>query len=204
MIRLLSEKEFEQEAKDALLLICGSDHPNPYVTPFNPGMQWKRILCPYNYIPEDNLMALISRLASENGEAGFYLSVYDRPPEVERRFPYHWYIPFDEIANYKKGIGVCKELPTVVFSPNAKWGIIADMEGMGVIGAVKEWGNLMESKLPNPNNDVQEFIKLFKWFRVLAENRKPRRIIDFDWVPKLFEHVYGEDLAKEFLSNSVW
>lgn len=201
MIRSLSEYEFEKEAKNALMDICGTDHPNPYITPFISRVQWRKILCPYDHVPEDNLLFLIRTIAREKGESGFFLTVYDRPPEVERRFPYHWYIPFDKINTYKKTIGICKDLPTVVFSPNATWGIIADIEGMGVIGATKEWGYLLESKFPDLRNNVQEFIKLFKWFRDLADHEGN---VDFSWVPRLLEHVYGDTIAKEFLEDAMW
>jgi hypothetical protein len=204
MLYSLTEDEFHKIAKKALIRICGSDQPNPYVTPFTSRMHWKRILCPYDHLPDDELMVVISMLAKENFETGFYLSVYDRPPENSRLFPYHWYIPYDELESYKDKIGHCKELPTIIYSPCATWGIISDVEGMGVIGVIERFESQLESKLCKYESDVFEFIKLFKWFRGLAESRKGAEKVDFGWLPELLVNVYGDELASRYLRNSLW
>lgn len=204
MLYSLTEDEFQKKAKKTLISICGTDHPNPYVIPFTPRMHWKRILCPYDHIPDDDLMLVISTLAKENFETGFYLTVYDRPPEKSRLFPYHWYISYDELEGYKDKIGQCKELPTIIYSPCATWGIISDLEGMGVIGVIESFESKIESMLPHTENDAIEFINLFKWLRDLAEKRKRAEKVFFGWLPELLTYVYGDELASRFLSNSSW
>jgi hypothetical protein len=198
----LSESEFEKKAKSVLLELCGTDRPNPYISPFQGSMVYRRILSPYNYVPNHQLMMMMATIAQENNEAGFYLTVYDRPPENERRSPYHWYISFHEIDSYESDIGMCAVLPNIVYSPQATWGAISDIEGIGVLGANENLGKRFEAVLPHPEEDILDFFKIEMTLRGWAN--KKRAVVDFSWVPKLLEYCVGQKLAEEYMRKVGW
>jgi hypothetical protein len=203
MPRPLTEKEFESEAKQILISICGTDHPDPYREPFTPLMAWRRIINPYIYLPDFHLLSLLSK--KTNGEQGFYLTVYDRPPEEERRQPYHWYVSFREIKKiktFRKAIGFCAAIPSVIYSPAGSWGIVASDDHVGVFGATQRLGTQLNYYLPDPSIDALNFIDLVMWFREHAMTNK--RNVDFSWVPNLLVHIYGASLANELLRKAKW
>jgi len=202
MPKPLLEKNFLKEAKPLMLEVFGTDTPNPYREPFTKKMTWKRILSPYNYIPDQELISVITEVSKKNNETGFYLSVYDRPKEKDQVQFYHWFINLSESTTYMDKIGFCNNVPTVLFSQKSTWGIISDIEGMAVLGATQSIGVDLEKLLPDPYISTVNFLKDQIWFRNIA--RKTNNQIDFTWVVPLLEFIYDKEFVNTCLADVNW
>jgi peptidoglycan/xylan/chitin deacetylase (PgdA/CDA1 family) len=53
MFRIVSDQEFEEVAKPALISLCGTDNPDPYGDPFSAQVTCRRILFQYDHMPEN-------------------------------------------------------------------------------------------------------------------------------------------------------
>ena len=187
MISVLSETTFQSTAQSALRRIFVNE--DPYEAPFAAPVQHRLILFEYLYEMQPPLLDAIVQAATRYDERGFYVSIFDRPPEEEQQQPYHWYIPFSDIAGYQSLVG---PLTNVVYSTSGRWGIMGTYEHYGLLGCDATVMAAIKRVLPDLDSQVFEFLKHWEW------NAQHFGSV-VDWVPNVLKHVYGAEQAGELL-----
>ncbi|NJL56664.1 hypothetical protein HC928_17015 [bacterium] len=186
---VLSESTFQAVAQPALHRVFIRE--DPYAEPFAPVIQHRRLLFEYMYEMETPLLDAVIRAAKSQGEHGFYVSIYDRPPEAEQQQPYHWYISFAEIGSYHLLVG---PLTNFVYSPHGSWGIMATYEHFGLLGGNEAIITSIAHDIPDLDSQVFEFLRYWEWN---AQNYSSV----VNWVPGVLRHIYGRERANKLLQN---
>lgn len=189
MISVLSESDFQATAEPALRRIFIKE--DPYDEPFAPQVQQRRLVFEYMYEMRPPLRDAIIHAATLHGEHGFYVSIFDRPPESEQRQPYHWYIPFSDIASSE---GIVGPLQNFAYSPQGTWGIMGTFEDYGFLGGDTTIITVIERLIPDLHLQVFQFFEHWEWE---ARNWGAKVY----WVPDVIRHVYGPEQAAELLRS---
>lgn len=186
----LSEREFQLQAKPMLRKIFIAD--DPYNESFAEGIQNRKILfehCSYEMKPP--LLTAIISAASARAEIGFFVSILDRPSEDKQHQPYHWYIPFSEIHTYHSLVG---PLQNVAYSPAGSWGMMFSDEDHSLFGGLPDIIDTVQQMVPNLDRQVLDFLKAWEDYSYHYGS-------NVEWIPRLLNHVYGEEQAAELLHS---
>lgn len=195
MIRLMTNAEYAQEAKSALLKLCGTELPDPYLEPFPAKVESSLIVG--GCYPDDELMKSIVKVGTKLGEGGFFMSA-NYKNSSEQAFPSHWYITFDEILNYQK-ITHPHAIQYVFYSTHGLWGIVSSDDTHSVFGGTTSFVKEVTQSTPEIENDVLDFID--HWKRTKKDY--PEKV-NVSWMEILLKNVYGEQEAEQFLTKMSW
>jgi hypothetical protein len=189
-IQVLSEVEFQTEAEVVLRRVFVND--DPYDQPFATGMHVRKILYEFWYELELPLLEAVMTAASDQGDRGFYVSVLERPAAKAQNRPYHWYVPFSDIAAYHLLVG---PLQNAIYSPNGRWGIMASDEHHALPGGTVAFVKMIQKFIPNLENQVYEFLETWCANRANYGSK-------LDWLPGLLRHIYGSETAERLLREA--
>ena len=196
----LSEEEFQTEASPALYRVFARE--DPWHCPFAAGVEVRRLLYPVGFTLSSFGFPLLEALVSAStglGEAGFYVSVVERPrPGSERNCEedWHWYIPFSEMEAYHS-LGYVFVLEHTLYSPSGRWGLMTSHEDHALLGGELVFFEAMRAILPGFDNIGQVQLFLSDW-----RNHKLEYGSDVSWIPGLLSHVYGTELAEKMLEEA--
>jgi hypothetical protein len=198
MIRSMTEADYIREAKSALLKLCGTEFPDPFLEPFPTKIEKSLILYPYVAgIPDDELMKSIVAVASKLGDNSFYLSAnFNRPSD--EKFVYHWHVSFDEMLNYKE-ITLPHVMDYILYSPQGLWGIVSSDESHGVFGGTASFVNEVVQFIPEIDPQVLDFLEYWKKFK----KEYPEKV-NTGWMESLLKNIYGEAQAEKLLLKVNW
>jgi hypothetical protein len=198
MIRSMTETDYLQEAKNALLKLCGTEFPDPFLDPFSSEVRRSLVLYPYiSGLPDDQLMKSIVAVASKLGDDGFYLSANFKRP-ADNKYVYHWYVSFDDILNYKE-ITLPHIMEYILYSPQGIWGIVSSDETHGVLGGSDSFVNEVTHSISEIDNQVLDFLEYWKKFK----KDYPEKV-NASWMEMLLKNVYGEAQAEQLLRQTNW
>ena len=189
-IRTLTEVEFQKEAEPRLREVFVND--DPYDQPFSPGVQTRKILYEFWYELEPPLLEAIVRVASEQGDKGFYVSILDRPDIKAQNRPYHWYVPFSRIKAYRSLVG---PLQNVIYSQNGRWGIMASDEHHALLEGSSAFVETIQKFIPELEHQVYEFLDAWRYNQANYGSK-------LNWLPGLLRHVYGQETAERLLRET--
>jgi len=201
-VYVLSEEEFQSEAAPALHRVFARE--DPWHKPFADGVEVRRLLYLVHADLEDLdyplLDALVS-VATGLGDAGFYVSIIERPlPESEWswRQDWHWYLPFAEVEAYGTLGGALSQERTL-YSPSGRWGLMISHEDHALLGGEAVFFAAMREAIPGFDNigQVQLFLSDWRYY-------KTEYGADVSWIPDLLSHVYGAELAEKMLEDAAF
>ncbi len=195
MIRSITNAEYTQEAKSALLKLCGTEFPDPYLDPFPAKVESSLIVG--GCYPDDELMKSIVTVGTKLGEGGFFMSA-NYKVSSEEAFPSHWYITFDEILNYPK-ITHPHTIQYIFYSTQGLWGIVSSDDAHSVFGGTESFIKEVTQTTPGIENDVLDFIDYWK----RTKKDYPEKV-NVSWMEILLKNVYGEQEAEQFLIKMNW
>lgn len=186
-MRVLSETEFVYAAEPLLRnLFAGND---PYQASFAAHVEAKLILFEYWYELEDPLLPVFVEVSLATGAHGLYVSVLDRPEQAHQHQPYHWYVRFDHIEQYRSLVG---PLENVVYADNGQWAIMGSDEHHGLLACSASVYAYLIRAIPDIPQQVYRFLQYW------AHNKKELQS-DVSWVQPLLVGTYGAQQAEELL-----
>lgn len=196
----LSEEEFQAEAAPALHRVFARE--DPWHRPFAAGVEVRRLLYPVSFTLSGFDFPLLEALVSAStglGEAGFYVSVVERPRRGSKRDceeDWHWYIPYSEMEAYHS-LGYVFVLEHTLYSPSGRWGLMISHEDHALLGGEAVFFTAMREAIPGFDDvaQIQEFLSVWEYYRVQAG-------ADVSWIPDLLAHVYGAELAGKMLEEA--
>jgi hypothetical protein len=189
-IKPLTEKDFHEYIYKVFTSVFTSN--DPFNKPIASSLYCRAILYPIAYKLETIELQAVALAAQAVGDNGFYLTVTERPNEVEQDRPYHWYIPVEDLESYYK-LSSPFVLENTLYSHEGKWGMIISHEQHAVIGGSDLFlDTLFSHLLVSADQQLTEFLSTWK------ENYT-RFQTDIAWLPELLAHVYGEEKAKVLL-----
>ena len=198
MIRSMTETDYIQEAQNALLKLCGTEFPDPFLEPFPSKIEKSLVLYPYiNGVPDEQLMKSIIAAASKLGDNGFYLSANCKRPS-DNKYVYHWYVSFDDTLNYKE-ITLPHIMEYILYSPQGIWGIVSSDETHGILGGSDLFVNEITQSVSEINNQVLDFLEYWKKFK----KEYPEKV-NASWMEILLKNIYGEVQAERLLLQANW
>ena len=192
----LTQEEFESVAKPSLLKVF--NEPCNYFAPFTSIMTSKMIAyCEIH--PEEKFIDTVIDIASKFGEKGFYFSYVElvgqeiEYPGLGRIYnkPETWLVPFEAVQDY---FNLYFSPGHVIYSSLGLWGIYIDEYDFLVIGGVSEFIDEILKKLPDLEKQYHEFIEDWK-------NNQLKLGARIDWIPKLLEHAYGSEKARQIMEE---
>ncbi len=195
MIRSMTEADYIKEAKSALIKLCGTEFPDPYLNPFPAKVE--RLLIVGGCVVDDELMKSIVTVGSKFSEDGFYMSANYKEPS-KGNFPSHWYITFDEILNYENFTHP-NTIQYIIYSPKSRWGIVSSDEAHSVFGGMASFVNEVVQLSPEIKNDVLDFLEYWK----ILKQEYPEKV-NTSWMEILLKNVYGEIETKQLLQKANW
>lgn len=192
----LTQGEFESFAKPSLLKVF--NQPCIYFAPFTSKMT-SRMIAYCEIHPEEKFLDTVIDIALKFGEKGFYFSYVElvgqeiEYPGLSRKYDKSetWFVPFEAIQDYFK---LYFSPGHVIFSSLGLWGIYVDEYDFLVIGGVSEFMDEIKEKLPYLDKQYHEFIEDWK-------NNQLKLGAKIDWIPKLLEHVYGSERARQIVEE---
>lgn len=188
-MRALSEEEFLREAKPVFDRVFVAE--NPFDPLFTSAIEARMILFPVHNVMDRLIARAIKKASSLVNETSFYLSVLERPDAAEQDRPYHWLIPFSQLEEYRE-LGYPFVLENAIYSPSGTWGVMFSHARHAVLGGPRQFVQAVTETLPNSVSQVDKFIATWK-------QNQERFGSNLDWLPRLLEHVYGEERAQEML-----
>lgn len=196
MIKRLNLNEYNENARQALLKLCGKENPNPFEKPFLATVKYKIIIA--GGAPRRNIINAIAIAATKFGDKGFYLHDLEiNNSDCDNiKQNYDWYVTFDDINIYGE-VTLIDHIDYVYFSPKGVWGIVTS-DTHCVIGGSKEFLEEVCSLVPDIQDDTLEFINYW-------ENTKkdyPEQDIDISWLPHLLIDIYGLEESKKLISQA--
>lgn len=189
-IKPLTERDFQERVLQVFNSVFISN--DPFDKPIAPSIPNRAILYPIAYELETIELQAVALAAQAVGDNGFYLSVIERPSEVEQNRPYHWYIPLEELKKYH-ALSYPFVLENAIYSPRGKWGMIISHEQHAVVGGDNIFlSTLLSHLLVSADEQLKEFLATWK-------NNYSRFGSNIDWLSGLLTHVYGVEKAKTLL-----
>lgn len=161
----LTKSEFQLQAKPKLYQVF-SKTSLVYACPFRPNIQSRKFIYGYYFELQQSLIDALIQAASSLGDTGCYLSLMSRiddEPHIDG------YIPFSEFSTAYVGTEDTEPLilscypfvfltENALYSPQGKWGIMLDNEGLGVIGGSPEFMTEISQVVPDLDEQVYRFL----------------------------------------------
>lgn len=200
-MRILKKADYHQEAEPILRQVFVKDNPSEEV--FADKIQDRKIIYRYKYEIDPNFAQALIEAASSIGDSGCYLSLLwqtARPNHAN-----HCYIPFSEFwstyvekenENYSKIRFFCVS-ENVLYSPQAKWGIMFSHEGYALLGGVSNFMAEISKLVPNLDSQVYQFLEYLQYCKANYYGTQ----LDW-WLPRLLSHVYGQEIAERMLTET--
>jgi hypothetical protein len=158
-VRILSEREYEADAQEAFAAVFRTD--DPFDEPFQPWVRRRGLLYPIEMMLEKDQLHAVAKAVEPVGEAGFFLSVTERPTEAEQAgYPndWHWWIPLREVGSYYS-LRFPGVLQNAVYSQNGSWGILISNERHAVLGGNPHLVGALYAELPaGEATEVHQFV----------------------------------------------
>jgi hypothetical protein len=196
---MLTKEQYQTGAKPILKQVFAIDDSED--VSFTQNISARRILYHnLDYYLGSALIDAVIRAAQKLNDSGCYISLLDTFTHQSS----HCYIPLSEFSEaYNKGglqhqLGMDFWSDYVIYSSQAKWGILMTSARYGLIGGSLEFIEEIEADLPDLSEQVHAFIKHWKAEETYALSRYGDRSIN-TWIPDLLTHVYGSAIAK-----SLW
>lgn len=186
----LSEDEFVMRGKKVFDKVFAS--PDPFGGPFRPALEPRLLLCPFNYTVHGAWVAPFLKGLRKLGQAGFYVSLLDRPHGSEQRAPYHWHVPLEHFDAYSRKLGAYEN---ATYSEVGNWGLIASHEDFALIAGPEELINEFKLSIPDLDQRIHDFLDL--WASYHVENQA-----DVKWIGTMLAHVFGRDQANGYIEGS--
>jgi hypothetical protein len=200
----LSEVEFQREAKPILGRIFDGYDSSGYINElFLPTITNRRILYPcYGSFDESISVKTLVDAATAVGDEGCYITNIWKCENA----PNHCFIHLfelligysentgtdEEAIGYKLGMSIY-ESESIVYSAQGQWAIRMNHEGYGLLGGSPEFMAVIESGVPNLNEQVYNFFERYRdW------SMKP----NLSWIPRLLHHAYGPERAEALIAAS--
>ncbi len=110
----------------------------------------------------------------------------------------HWYIPLNELERCHALPGPIFVYENAIFSPSGKWGLMFSHENFVVLGGEQQFIDVFFVEL---GTSVNEQVNTF-----LRDWKEDANMYSFNvaWIPPLLKHLFGEERAKEFLTDGGW
>jgi hypothetical protein len=197
-MKILNELEYQIQAESILRQVFTNDDPTE--NPFSVNIPERLIVSPWDYM-ETKLIEAVIIAASNSGDRNCYLTNLGRY-EGEAN---HYYISLAELhdksalLSHVTGanqviLDIFYWRDYIIYSDRGLWGIMISHEDFAVIGGSSEFIYKLHELVPDLDRQVYPFLEKFKSLNVMLHR-------DFDWIPKLLTHIYGQDKAKQLLEE---
>lgn len=191
-MRALSEAEFTREAKPAFERIFVSE--NPFECAFASAIEVRMILFPAHYTMESSLAKAVIKEMARRKENAFYFSILERPKADEQDRPYHWEIPANQLEEYRS-LGYPFVLENAIYATDGAWGIMFSHEHHALLGGAADFVQAVTKTLPQPGKQIEKFVEAWK-------HNHDRFGSDLEWLPRLLQHVCGNEQAQKLIANT--
>lgn len=205
-MHILTEAEFRKEAEPMLKKVFVNYADDSSKQSFSPAMTERRIIYPCGgsfdeAIPVEVLVAAATKV----GDKGCYITSVWKSEDT----PNHCFVSLSEmLVGYSENTGNDNQmialnlgmdiyqLESVIYSAQGEWGIKMSHEYYGLLGSSPDFMAIIESGVPNFNMQVYSLFDRYHEFR--ESGIEPI----LDWLPPLLSHIYGQQVAKEMLTES--
>jgi len=83
----------------------------------------------------------------------------------------------------------------VIYLPQGKWELMRSHEDRALLSGSSEFINKVREFVPNLDEQVELFLQKFQFISSMTGRK-------FDWLPKLLNHIYGEETAEKLLKEA--
>ncbi|AFY68433.1 hypothetical protein Pse7367_0115 [Thalassoporum mexicanum PCC 7367] len=200
-MHILDEKELQEKALPAWRRVFTAENNNIYSSPFTPEVESRAIVYPAHDDLEDFIsVETLVNAAAKVGDQGIYIFA---PWDGNFVGGSKCYVPLAEFIDgytyggnkeksiyYQLGANVHNKCVSFL-SSNGAWGIMMDLDHVGIIGGSLEFMAEIRKGTPNLDQQVYQFLAELEY--LVADGYK--RAIN-EWLPELLTHVYGKKKAK--------
>jgi hypothetical protein len=197
-MRILNELEYQIQAESILRQVFTNDDPTE--NPFSVNILERLIVSPWDNVKTKLIEAVITA-ASNSGDKNCYLANLGQYKGEAN----HCYMSLtelhDENAYLSYGtvvdgvnLDIFLWIDYIIYSDRGSWGIMISHEDFAVIGGSSEFICKLHELVADLDRQVYPFLEKFKSLSVMLHR-------DFDWIPKLLTHIYGQDKAKQLLEE---
>ena len=193
-MKILNELEYQIQAESILRRVFTNDDPTE--NPFSVNIPERLIVSPWDDVKTELIEAIITA-ASDSGDRNCYLTNFGRYTGEAN----HCYVSLAELhdenayLSYATTVnGVSLDIfcwiDYVIYSDRGTWGIMISHENFATIGGSSKFIYKLRELVPDLDRQAYPFLEKFKSLSVMLHR-------DFDWIPKLLTHIYGQDKAKQ-------
>jgi hypothetical protein len=181
----LSDEEFLAVAQPQLLKLCKSTQPDAYHPCFT-DRGLKRLILFEFWLPQGDFAKSLKQICLNRGEETFFLTS-PKPISSDPPKPYwDWELSFDNLDKLEK---FTYPYRYTIFSKEASWAIVADIELHAIMTCTEEIYDFLTKNVPGIEQQIQEF---FIYYNPQNWISHPP---DVSWIPDMLSHVYGDEKA---------